>query len=170
VNWGTLSGLVGSEQLGVSAQGAFASADVGSDKAVFATFSLTDGANGGLASNYVLAPQTLTASILKKDEVAPAPVDLTGRQRPASRPVQPESWPQASRLKSSAVVYQPSPVVSTSQPALGRIESGPCSDEPTDSCVCENSPLEGVQICYVPKGALDNETTKTAKTEGAARQ
>jgi filamentous hemagglutinin family protein len=161
VNWGALSGLVGSEQLGVSALGAFASADVGFDKAVYATFNLADGANGGLASNYVLATQTLTASILKKDEAAP---------RPASRPVQPESWPQASRLKSSAVVYQPSPVASTSQPALGRIESGPCSDEPTDSCVCENSPLEGVQICYVPKGALDNETTKTAKSEGAARQ
>jgi hypothetical protein len=161
VNWGALSGLVGSEQLGVSALGAFASADVGFDKAVYATFNLADGANGGLASNYVLATQTLTASILKKDEAAP---------RPASRPFQPESWPQASRLKSSAVVYQPSPVASTSQPALGRIESGPCSDEPTDSCVCENSPLEGVQICYVPKGALDNETTKTAKTESAVRQ
>jgi autotransporter-associated beta strand protein len=165
VNWGALTGLVGSEQLGVSALGLFANADVGHDKAVFATFSLADGANGGFASNYVLAPQTLTATILKKDDAAPAPADLTGRERPAIRPVQPEAWPLTSSHKFTRVVYQPSPLASVSQPALGRSESGPCSDEPTDSCMCENSPVAGIQICYVPKGALDNEPTQTAKSE-----
>ncbi|PUE55264.1 two-partner secretion domain-containing protein [Limnohabitans parvus] len=165
VNWGALSGLVGSEQLGISAQGTFASADVGNDKAVFATFSLADGANGGLASNYVLAPQTLMASILKNEPVDPVRPSL----EPAKQPVQPVYWPQASRHKSTAVVYEPSPVASASQPALGRSESVPCSDEPTDSCMCEDSPVAGIQICYVPKGALDNEPTQTAKSERVNR-
>lgn len=165
VNWGALSGLVGSEQLGISAQGTFASADVGNDKAVFATFSLADGSNGGLASNYVLAPQTLMASILKNEPVDPVRPSL----EPAKQPVQPVYWPQASRHKSTAVVYEPSPVASASQPALGRSESVPCSDEPTDSCMCEDSPVAGIQICYVPKGALDNEPTQTAKSERVNR-
>jgi autotransporter-associated beta strand protein len=172
VNLGALTGLVGSEQLGVSGLGLFANADVGYDKAVFATYSLADGANGGLASNYVLAPQTLMASILKKDEAAPVPVPagLTGRERPVSRPVQPEAWPQTSSHKSTRLVYQPSPAASVSQPALGRTESGPCSDQPADGCVCQDSPLAGIQICYVPKGALDNEPTQTAKSGQVARR
>jgi filamentous hemagglutinin family protein len=172
VNWGALTGLVGREQLGVSALGLFGSADVGNDKPVNVMFSLANGANGGLASNYVLAPQILLASILKKDEAAPvpAPAGLTGRERPASRPVQPEARPQTSHPKTTRVVYQPSPVASASQPALGRSESGPCSDESIDSCLCEDSPVAGIQICYVPKGALDNEPTQTAKSERVARR
>jgi hypothetical protein len=172
LNLGALTGLVGSEQLGVSGLGLFANADVGYDKAVFATYSLADGANGGLASNYVLAPQNLMASILKKDEAAPVPVPagLTGRERPVSRPVQPEAWPQTSSHKSTRLVDQPSPAASVSQPALGRTESGPCSDQPADGCVCQDSPLAGIQICYVPKGALDNEPTQTAKSGQVARR
>ena len=123
-------------------------------------------------STPVLAPQTLMASILKKDEAAPVPVPagLTGRERPVSRPVQPEAWPQTSSHKSTRLVYQPSPAASVSQPALGRTESGPCSDQPADGCVCQDSPLAGIQICYVPKGALDNEPTQTAKSGQVARR
>ena len=167
VNGDSLNGLVGSEQMGVSAQGTFASADVGNDKAVFATFSLANGANGGLASNYVLAPQTLTASILKKDEAVPVVPDGPGRQTEQKRPVQPESWPQTSRLKPTAVVYEPTPIL-FAQPAQGQSLNGLCADDSADSCACRESPVSGIQICYVPRGVLEKESTQTAKSEQAA--
>lgn len=51
---GSLGGLIGSEQLGVTATGLFDSANAGSRVAT-ATYSLANGANGGLAANYSLA-------------------------------------------------------------------------------------------------------------------
>ncbi len=64
------NGLVGSETLGVSGKASFADKNVGQAKTVTVdSVALSDGSNGGLASNYVLqAGQTTTASI------NPAPV------------------------------------------------------------------------------------------------
>ncbi|WP_172600431.1 YDG domain-containing protein [Sulfurivermis fontis] len=67
VTAGTLSGFVGSETVTVaSATGAFADKNTGTNKNVTASYTLADGANGGLASNYTLAGETLQASITPK--------------------------------------------------------------------------------------------------------
>ncbi|MDI6751222.1 MAG: YDG domain-containing protein [Rhodocyclaceae bacterium] len=64
---GTLSGFVGSETVTVaSASGAFSDKNAGANKNVTASYTLADGANGGLASNYTLANETLQASITPK--------------------------------------------------------------------------------------------------------
>ena len=64
----SLSGLVGSEGLGVTAAGTFADKNVGT-RNVAATYTLANGSNGGLASNYnLLNPtETLSATITAKD-------------------------------------------------------------------------------------------------------
>jgi hypothetical protein len=68
VTAGSLSGLVGSEGLGVTAAGTFADKNVGT-RNVAVTYTLASGSNGGLASNYnLLNPtETLSATITAKD-------------------------------------------------------------------------------------------------------
>ncbi|PIG30276.1 filamentous hemagglutinin family protein [Janthinobacterium sp. 35] len=69
ITGGTLSGLVGSETVGMAAMvGAFADKNAGSGKAVSVTGgALSNGSNGGLASNYTVSnPTGLTASITAK--------------------------------------------------------------------------------------------------------
>jgi hypothetical protein len=67
VTAGSLSGLVGSEGLGVTAAGTFADKNVGT-RNVAVTYTLANGSNGGLASNYnLLNPtETLSATITAK--------------------------------------------------------------------------------------------------------
>ena len=68
VTAGSLNGLVGSEGLGVTAAGTFADKNVGT-RNVAVTYTLANGSNGGLASNYnLLNPtETLSATITAKD-------------------------------------------------------------------------------------------------------
>jgi hypothetical protein len=68
VTAGSLGGLVGSEGLGVTAAGTFADKNVGT-RNVAVTYTLANGSNGGLASNYnLLNPaETLSATITAKD-------------------------------------------------------------------------------------------------------
>ena len=69
---GTLSGLIGSEQLNLSASGVFDSRNAGSRFAT-ATYTLAnDSASGGLASNYSLAPTSALAATITK-----APLTIT---------------------------------------------------------------------------------------------
>ena len=63
VSAGTLSGFMASEQLSLTATGTFSSAAVGTGKTVSIAYGLSDGANGGLASNYSLSDETLVADI-----------------------------------------------------------------------------------------------------------
>ncbi|MFM8420643.1 MAG: YDG domain-containing protein, partial [Verrucomicrobiota bacterium] len=70
---GTLSGLVGSETLTVTgAASAYASANVGTYTSTV-TYTLGNGANGGLASNYSLASATALGSITAKALTIGAP-------------------------------------------------------------------------------------------------
>ena len=63
---GSLSGLVGSETLGVTASGTdYSSPNVGSHSTVV-TYTLSNGANGGLASNYQISTATLTGQITRR--------------------------------------------------------------------------------------------------------
>ena len=61
----SLSGLIGSETLNTSVASSFDTKDVGTGKTVTVdTVTLSDGTNGGLASNYSLAAgQTTTANV-----------------------------------------------------------------------------------------------------------
>jgi len=64
---GTLSGLVGSETLGVTGSAAnYASANADTYAGVAITYVLTDGTGGGLAANYALAAGTATGVVTPK--------------------------------------------------------------------------------------------------------
>ncbi len=64
---GTLSGFVGSETVNVaSATGTFDNKNAGTGKTVTVAYTLSDGANGGLAANYTLAGTTHSADITPK--------------------------------------------------------------------------------------------------------
>jgi len=65
VTTGALSGYIGSETLGVSGSGTFDTKNVGTGKTVTVSYTLADGTNGGLAGNYFLAGENLTAAINK---------------------------------------------------------------------------------------------------------
>jgi hypothetical protein len=64
VTEGTLSGLIANEELFVTAAGLFDNPEIGFDKNVDVTYQLSDGLNGGLASNYRLNGEVFLASIL----------------------------------------------------------------------------------------------------------
>ncbi|MBS4070714.1 MAG: Ig-like domain repeat protein, partial [Algoriphagus sp.] len=66
VTVGTLSGFVGSETVTATAAGEYADANVGTNKTATITYTLEDGTNGGLASNYSLANGTAIGSITSK--------------------------------------------------------------------------------------------------------
>ena len=63
---GTLSGLINSETIIVTATGQFSDADIGTGKSVAVSYSLADGENNGVASNYSLSDETLSADINKR--------------------------------------------------------------------------------------------------------
>ncbi|MFZ2969136.1 MAG: filamentous hemagglutinin N-terminal domain-containing protein [Sulfuricurvum sp.] len=63
---GTLGGFVGTEKLTASVVGTFSDKNVGTAKTVTDVYTLVNGLNGGLASNYTLATTTSTASIFSK--------------------------------------------------------------------------------------------------------
>jgi filamentous hemagglutinin family protein len=64
---GTLTGFIGTETVNATVVGTFNNKNVGTGKSVTDVYTLTDGTNGGLASNYVLADTTTTANITKAD-------------------------------------------------------------------------------------------------------
>src|SRR5205823_3144994 len=74
VTVGTLSGFVGSHTVtATAAAAAYSSANAGSYSGVVITYTLADGANGGLAANYSLATGTATGTITAKPLSVTAP-------------------------------------------------------------------------------------------------
>ena len=71
-----LTGLVGQEQLQLSASGSFRSAEIGTRKPVDVRYTLANGSNGGVIGNYELAtPAVLLGNILPSSRYNPvAPV------------------------------------------------------------------------------------------------
>ena len=63
VTVGTLSGFVGTETVTATAVGAYADANVGTGKTATVTYTLANGLNGGLATNYSLASGSGTGNI-----------------------------------------------------------------------------------------------------------
>ena len=72
---GSLSGLVGTQTLGlVNTSASFNTADAGTGKTVTVTgLTLSNGSNGGLASNYVLGSSAATTTA----DITPAPLTIT---------------------------------------------------------------------------------------------
>ena len=66
VSAGTLSGFVGSETVTATASGTTSDANAGSGKSVSISYTLADGTNGELASNYALADGTGNVDITRK--------------------------------------------------------------------------------------------------------
>ncbi len=67
-----LAGLIGTQTLGESVSAAFADPNAGVGKSVIGSVMLTNGSNGGLASNYALANGSFTTTAT----IAPAPLTL----------------------------------------------------------------------------------------------
>ena len=71
VTGGSLSGLVGTQTVTCTATGLYADVNVGTGKTATVTYTLSNGLNGGLASNYILDAGTGTGNITAM------PVNLT---------------------------------------------------------------------------------------------
>jgi len=127
-NWGSLSGLVGTETLTLGhGTASFENAEVGNSKTVTAIdYTLSDGDNGGVVGNYLLAlnTATTTANITSVTPTPPAPTP-----QPNPQPT-PQTQPDVSHIEngtaslvSTAFVQQmrqspqaPAPVVGASGP------------------------------------------------------
>ena len=68
VTVGTLSGFVGSQTVTATATGTYLDANAGAAKTATIVYTLANGANGGLASNYSLANGTATGDITKANQ------------------------------------------------------------------------------------------------------
>jgi len=135
VTMGTLTGLVGSEQLWVTATGSFQNATTGIDKPVDVRYSLEDGAFDGKASNYSAPAQMLKASILALG---------------THNPVQPVVVPARSLISESTVVIAKAQAAVGLSDTEGRNESREaCSDIHPDQCECQDTAVPGVQMCVV---------------------
>ena len=66
VTLGAVTGYVNSETLAITPSGTFADANVGTNKNVTIVYSLANGTNGGLASNYTMANLPTTGTITAK--------------------------------------------------------------------------------------------------------
>ena len=142
VRVGPLTGLVGQQQLGLSVQAEFDTPDVGSNKPVDVRYTLSDGV-GGLARNYTLPSPQLMASI---------------RSETQGKPVQPMVMPSQASAKPSSVVFVPSSSAAAAQASVisqdpAATTPGSCRPEAMGECVCEDTLLAEVQLCYVPHSA-----------------
>ncbi len=132
---GVLEGLVGVETLDVTATASFASASAGNGKPVSISYSLFNGLNGGLASNYELADQVVLANILGSSSGA----------NPAQSLVMPARAAASSKV---TAVSASASLGTVPQPAMESRDE--CSSLTPDDCQCEASALAGVDICMVP--------------------
>jgi filamentous hemagglutinin family protein len=129
---GTLNGLVLNETLVITTNATFADSAIGSNKLVFSSYALANGLNGGLASNYILADEKLTASITSNrpivNPVAPViPVSPSGNGGASSR------------------VSIPNGQVQTKIESLKQ-----CSIENPEQCECKETLITGVSLCVLP--------------------
>jgi filamentous hemagglutinin family protein len=76
---GTLTGLIGTQTIVVTGVGRFADANVGAGKTVRVSYTIADGANGGIGSNYVIPTGDLGGTI------TPRPLTLSNLGVPASK-------------------------------------------------------------------------------------
>ena len=152
---GTLSNLVGTETLGVAATGTFSDANPGNNKAVNAFYTLQNGANGGVVSNYVLNLGT------------PANPDtrMTGNILASVNPVTPIA-PVNNNTGSVSRVRTVSGF-GNSGAATGVLDDTPvtesrevCSDVFPENCECQPSVIPSIEICFAPKSVAATKEEK----------
>jgi filamentous hemagglutinin family protein len=152
---GALSNLVGTETLGVAATGTFSDANAGNNKAVNAFYTLQNGANGGVASNYILAlgkpgnPDTrMTGTILASvNPVTPiAPVNNNTGANSRVRTVSGFSGAGA-----ATGVLDDTPVTESREV---------CSDVFPENCECQPSVIPSIEICFAPKSVAATKEEK----------
>jgi filamentous hemagglutinin family protein len=76
ISGGALSGLVGTETLNFATIGTFDSKDAGTGKRVTVALTLSDGAQGGLAANYLL--DNLGSELSARASITPRPLSASG--------------------------------------------------------------------------------------------
>ncbi len=152
---GALSNLVGTETLGVAATGTFSDANAGNNKAVNAFYTLQNGANGGVASNYILAlgkpgnPDTrMTGNIL---------ASVNPVINPTPTPVNNNTGSRVSTVSGFG----------GSGAATGVLDDKPvtesrevCSDVFPENCECQPSVIPSIEICFAPKSVAATKEEK----------
>jgi hypothetical protein len=143
VRMGTLSGMLGAEQLRAWASGQFRTPGAGQDKPVDVLYSLQDGENGGKAGNYQLVGQTLKASI--------TPVNALQLPRIET--------PIASKNSRLRVLFEQSRWASfaPAQSSNGRtgdvsVDPAICTAQTPNTCSCNVDMGTGVEICLPVRG------------------
>lgn len=114
----------------------FESPDVGINKPVNVRYSLANGANDGLSGNYELPDQRLSASIFAKS---------------GGNVVQPIVTPTNGNTASSRVVTPKGAGASSGAATVSsnRTDSAEvCSVATPESCLCQQTGLAGVEICF----------------------
>jgi filamentous hemagglutinin family protein len=159
---GSLYGLVGLETLSVSGlTGSFDTAAIGTRKTVKLSALLSNGANGGLASNYLLQASTTTADITAASSIVHP-----------TRPVLPSDNSGSAKGRVSSNLGG-NPYLSNAQPHTDSADR--CSLNANNSrkaiegiddyagCLCETQNtlgIDGLSICYEPKQTADNKTNR----------
>jgi len=139
---GTVSGLVGSETLSIAKlDGQFDTPTPGKDKSVKVVYTLANGSNGGLASNYTWSPVFTTAQVFNpaKDQ----------RYKPEVGAVA-DSYSRVSYLGFNAKTG--AAVAGTSR-APWQANNSACTASRLEECICEQAEDPSVEICVAPTRA-----------------
>jgi hypothetical protein len=142
VQVGRLIGLVDDEQLQMQATGSFGTPEVGVNKPVAVRYNLSNGANGGLSSNYDLPGQQLSASIYAKsggNVVQPIVIPTS-----AVKATSMVKTIAALGLGSVSGAATSAATATLNQPDTPDV----CSVATPESCECVQTSLAGVDICY----------------------
>jgi filamentous hemagglutinin family protein len=152
---GSLSNLVGTETLGVAATGTFSDANPGNNKAVNAFYTLQNGANGGVVSNYVLNLGT------------PANPDtrMTGNILASVNPVTPiapvnNNTGSVSRVRTVSGFGNSGAATGVLDDKAVTESREVCSDVFPENCECQPSVIPSIEICFAPKSVAATKEEK----------
>jgi hypothetical protein len=139
VNAGSMTGLVNSETLNIaSVTGQFNNAYAGTDKPVEVLYRLSNGQNGGLASNYDWSPVVVKANITATSNTRLPLID-------AARTKDGDS-----RLYFQGFGSMGSVGVATGHAkyAIRHVNAQACSPQRLENCYCERLDTTSMEICY----------------------
>jgi hypothetical protein len=137
---GTMTGLVAGETLSFSSvTGQFESATPGEAKPVTVVYGLSDGANGGMASNYTWSPVKASGRIVSESKT-PITTTVTA---PANG---------FSRVSYLGFTGQSGAALGTT----GLADSGQCSASQIEECVCDQPDNQLVEVCVEPSRQSSN--------------
>ena len=140
----TLSGLVGTETVQINTQANFNNPDIGFNKLVLTSYALSNGLNGGLASNYLLKTENLTASITSNKPYVNPNKPFVNPVRPVV-PVSPAgNGGNSSQISFTSGQAQTQADIPKSEPQKQ------CSVDNPEQCECQETLIPGVSLCVLP--------------------